>query len=885
MKTSKEVRQEFIDFFRKYDHQFVPSSPVIPQDDPTLLFTNAGMNQFKDVFLGTGTRPYRRAVNSQKCIRVSGKHNDLEEVGHDTYHHTFFEMLGNWSFGDYFKKEAIAWAWELLTKEWQLPREKLWATVFEGDPEDNLAPDEEAEQLWKEITDIRPEQILRFGKKDNFWEMGDTGPCGPCSEIHIDLGPEHCDRTGEPGHVCAVNSGCRRFIELWNLVFIQYNREPSGKLTPLPARHVDTGMGFERILAILQGVNSNYDTDLFLPILQYIGRITGIDYRTATPDQQVAFRVIADHIRMLTFAISDGAIPSNEGRGYVLRRILRRAARYARKLDRHEPFIYQLVPTVVEIMGEAFPEITQKQQYVMEVIKSEEQNFNKTLDRGLEIFAALVRDLKAHNQTVLPGEEAFRLYDTYGFPLDLTRILAQEEGLSVDEAGFQREMEKQRSRARKAARFQATYLAGDDWKIITPSERHSIFLGYERLEAETHIHKLARRDGRWYVVLEETPFYAESGGQVGDHGLIRGQGFELKVVDVQKEGDAIIHICEGPEQLELDSANVLAQVDPAWREPTMRNHTATHLLHAALRRVLGNHVRQAGSLVAPDRLRFDFTHFKKIDRRELERIEWLVNEKIQQDLPVEVIHTEYQKALDMGAMALFGEKYGDRVRVISINGFSKELCGGTHVRHTGQIGPFVIVQETSVASGIRRVEALTGPRAVRFIQQSRDVVQHLDQMLSCSWEQLPEKVKTLLEQLRQTERALQKLKAGQLLDQVDALIKQGREINGIKLVVVDFEAVEVDLLKQLADRLRQKARHTVGLFVNHWPDRANLVCTVTDDLIQKKGLKAGQLVKEAARLAGGGGGGRDHLATAGIKKLDKIPEIKTFLENKLQELH
>ncbi|RMG68460.1 MAG: alanine--tRNA ligase, partial [Calditrichaeota bacterium] len=505
MKTSKEVRQEFIDFFRKYDHQFVPSSPVVPQDDPTLLFTNAGMNQFKDVFLGIGTRPYKRAVNSQKCIRVSGKHNDLEEVGHDTYHHTFFEMLGNWSFGDYFKKEAIAWAWELLTEVWKLPKQRLWATVFEGDPEDNLAPDEEAEQLWKQVTDIRPQQVLRFGKKDNFWEMGDTGPCGPCSEIHIDLGPERCDRADEPGHVCAVNGGCARFIELWNLVFIQYNREPSGKLTPLPARHVDTGMGFERILAVLQGVNSNYDTDLFQPILQHIGRITGLDYRSATPDQQVAFRVIADHIRMLTFAITDGAIPSNEGRGYVLRRILRRAARYARKLDQHEPFIYQLVPTVVDIMGEAFPEVREKQNYVMEVIKSEEESFNKTLDRGLEIFAAMVRKLKSRKQTVFPGEEAFRLYDTYGFPLDLTRILAQEEGLTVDEAGFEREMEKQRTRARQAAKFQAQYLSADDWHIVSPAERHSIFLGYERLEAETRIHKLARRDGRWYVVLVETP--------------------------------------------------------------------------------------------------------------------------------------------------------------------------------------------------------------------------------------------------------------------------------------------------------------------------------------------------------------------------------------------
>ncbi len=883
MKTSKEIRQEFIDFFKKYDHTFVPSSPVIPQDDPTLLFTNAGMNQFKDVFLGIGTRPYKRAVNSQKCIRVSGKHNDLEEVGHDTYHHTFFEMLGNWSFGDYFKKEAIQWAWELLTEVWQLPKDKLWATVFEGDPSEGLEADEEAEALWKSVTDIQPDHVLRFGKKDNFWEMGDTGPCGPCSEIHIDLGPDHCDKQNVPGHVCQVNGDCARYIELWNLVFIQFNRDESGKLHPLPARHVDTGMGFERIVAVLQNVRSNYDTDLFRPLLATIGDIVGLSYDEATPEQQVAFRVIADHVRMLTFSITDGALPGNEGRGYVLRRILRRAARYGRKLDMKEAFIYRVVPTVVDIMGDAFPEIQQRYQHVMEVIKAEEESFNKTLDRGIEIFESIIARLETEGKRTIPGEDAFKLYDTYGFPLDLTRIMAEEKGFQVDEAGFQQAMEKQRERARKAAKFTAQVAAQDDWVVLNPAEKTSVFLGYEVLECETFIHRYLYRDGKYHVVLVETPFYAESGGQLGDRGTIEGSGFTLQVIDTQKEGDDIVHLCILKEGKELTPDPVTARVDKSWRLPTMYNHTATHLLHAALRTVLGDHVTQAGSLVAPDRLRFDFTHFKKIERAQLEEIEWLVNEKIQEDLPVEVLYTEFEKARKMGAMALFGEKYGDWVRVIIIDNFSKELCGGTHVHHTGQIGSFIITQESSIASGVRRIEAITGPQAVTFMQKTRDVVQDLDQLLNTNPDELPAKIQELLEQSRRLEKELQRLQAARVLEKVDDFLKEAETIGEVRLVVQHFSNLEVDLLKQLGDKLRQKAKKTVGFFINHVEDRLNFVCAVTDDVIKQYGIKAGELVKEAAKLAGGGGGGRPHLATAGARQPEKADAVVEFVRKKLAE--
>ncbi|OGB69175.1 MAG: alanine--tRNA ligase [Caldithrix sp. RBG_13_44_9] len=874
MKKSNEIRTEFTNFFKNKGHTFVSSSPVIPTDDPTLLFTNAGMNQFKDVFLGVGTRPFKRAVNSQKCIRVSGKHNDLEEVGHDTYHHTFFEMLGNWSFGDYYKQEAIEWAWELITSYWELPKNNLWATIY--------LDDDEAEKCWQKYTDIVPSQILRFGAKDNFWEMGETGPCGPCSEIHIDLGEGYCNKMHLKGHVCQVNSGCSRFIELWNLVFIQFNRDESGNLHPLPFKHVDTGMGFERIVSVLQRVRSNYDTDIFQPIIQKVEDIAGINYNNCDESKQVAFRVLADHIRMLTFSITDGALPSNEGRGYVLRRILRRASRYARKLDLQKPFIFNLVPVVVEMMGSAFPEIREKQSYVMDVIRSEEENFNRTLDRGLEIFDSLAARISAGGNNLISGTDAFRLYDTFGFPLDLTRVMAAERGLQIDEEGFDQEMEIQRERARQSGKFSMQFDHVDQWNVLKHCSTNSHFVGYEKLAIETEICKFALKNDKYQIVLTETPFYAESGGQVPDVGKLLLDDIELPVVDVQKQGNEIIHFCEASAKLDIIHSKVSAQVDHSHRFLTMYNHTSTHLLHEALRRVLGKHVEQAGSLVSPDRLRFDFTHYKKIEREELFLIESIVNEQIRRNSPLDIFYTDFNKAKEMGARALFGEKYSDQVRVVIVDDFSKELCGGTHVSHTGQIGSFIILQETSIASGVRRIEAITGPRAVEFAQKSRDTLQEIGQVLNTSPDELIKKVINLNNQLRDTEKRLQKIFSEQAVQSVENIIDTAEKIGNLRLAIKLFQEVDIELLKQAADRFRQKNQNGVLLLISQSENRINFVCAVTDDLIHT-GIKAGELVKVLAQVTGGGGGGRPHLATAGGKNPAKLEEAITSLREFLQQ--
>ncbi len=868
MKSSKTIRMEFIDFFRSKGHTVVPSSSVIPYDDPTLLFTNAGMNQFKDVFLGIGTRPYMRAVNSQKCIRVSGKHNDLEEVGHDTYHHTFFEMLGNWSFGDYYKAEAIEWAWELFSSVWKLPKDKLWATVYKDD--------DEAEEFWKIQTDIGHTHILRFDEKDNFWEMGETGPCGPSSEIHFDLGEKYCDKKQLKNHICRVNGDCGRFIELWNLVFIQFNRDENGYLHLLPKKHVDTGMGFERIVAVLQNVKSNYDTDLFLPIIQKVQEITDYSYEKSDEKKRIAFRVLADHIRMLTFSITDGATPSNEGRGYVLRRILRRASRYAKTLNMQEPFIYNLVPEVAKIMADAFPEINEKKEFVMEVIKSEEENFNKTLDRGIEIFENLAEKIISAGDRLIPGKDAFRLYDTYGFPLDLTRIMASEKNLIIDEEGFDREMEKQRERARKAGKFSVQFDQVDQWNVLRHCSSNSNFVGYDTLQIETEICKFARKKGKYYVILTETPFYAEGGGQVADKGKIIVEGVELNVSDVQYEGPEIIHTCEGPENLSIIHSHVIAQVDPSFRFPTMYNHTSTHLLHEALRRVLGNHVHQAGSLVSPERLRFDFTHFKKINRDELEEIERIVNEQIRKDMPLDIFNTDFDHAREMGAMALFGEKYSDQVRVVSIDDFSKELCGGTHVRHTGQIGSFIILQENGVASGVRRIEAITGPQATDFTQKARDILLDISQMLNSTYDEIPQKLQSLNDQIRENDKRLQKLQSEQAVDWMNDIIEKAEKIGKVSLAVQVFHNIETDMLKKAADIFRQKSKAGVLLLISEDKDKLTFVCAVTDDLTGK-GFNAGELVREVAKITGGGGGGRPHLATAGGKNPQKLDEAIEIL--------
>jgi alanyl-tRNA synthetase len=895
--TSNEIRSGFLGFFEERGHRIVPSAPVIPHGDPTLLFTNAGMNQFKDVFLGTGSREYRRAANTQKCIRVSGKHNDLEEVGRDTYHHTFFEMLGNWSFGDYYKEEAIRWAWELLTREWRLEKERLFATVFETD--------EEAEELWRRVTDIDPSHVLRFGKKDNFWEMGETGPCGPCSEIHIDMTP---DKSGGS----LVNAGDPRVMEIWNLVFIQNNRKESGELEDLPAKHVDTGMGFERICAVLQERSSNYDTDLFAPIIGAISQVAGTKY-TGSLDSpsDIAMRVIADHVRMLTFSIADGAIPGNEGRGYVLRRILRRAARFGRTLGMHQPFIHAFAGNVVESLGAAFPEIREKQAHVERVIRAEEEGFSATLDRGLEIFESVVKRIGSGR--VFPGEDAFRLYDTYGFPLDLTRLMAEERGLHVEADRFSELMQEQQARSRESGKEipQILHFMSRD-KDLAASE----FRGYEELETSSTIVELAEG----FVVLDRTPFYAEAGGQVGDTGLLflAGGLAGVRVLDTKRDGKLIAHRVEEP--IGDVGTEVRAKVDTQRRINIQRNHSATHLVHEALRRVLGTHVHQQGSLVAPDRLRFDFPHFGRITPDEIRAIEEMVNAKIREDIRV---LTEVDLPLEQArkipnVKMFFGDKYGDTVRVVFIDEqFSIEFCGGTHVRSTKEIGLLKIISEGSIASGTRRIEAVTGDGIIAYLNERIDEIRKADEQLARLHEELAQ-VETELygapapgkkhsrpslgevappmataEGIREIEARLSerygvlqetgkrladlrketgKHRASRAASRIDSLVADAIPVNGFKLVSSRIAAEDLDQLKSLGDTLRSRLGSGVGVLASVIDEKATFVCVVTDDLIRDRNLLAGRIVGEMAKQVGGKGGGKPHLATAGGREIAKLDE-------------
>ena len=887
-KTARQIRQDFFDYFVERGHTLVPSAPVVPADDPTLLFANAGMNQFKDVFLGTGTRNYRRAVDTQKCIRVSGKHNDLEEVGRDTYHHTYFEMLGNWSFGDYFKAEAIAWAWDLLTRVWGLPKERLYATVFAGDEGDGLPFDDEAERLWRTATDIDPAHVLRFGKKDNFWEMADTGPCGPNSEIHVDLTED-----GSGGSL--VNADDPRVMEIWNLVFIQFNRTAGGVLEPLPAQHVDTGMGFERVVAVLQ-CTDNYGIDLFTPLMDRIGDLVGQRYAAAVAEQQVAFRVVADHVRMLSFSIADGALPSNEGRGYVLRRLLRRAARYGRLLDMAEPFVHRLVPTVAEIYAAQFPEVAARADYIGEVIKAEEASFGRTLGRGLEIFSGIVQQTTAGGGSAVPGGEAFRLYDTFGFPLDLTRVLAEERGLGVDEAGFDAAMQEQRERARRAGKFAAGGVEASEWVAVScaagkPTVDGNVeavtaqaqrFVGYERLAVTTRILQWAFKDDRYHVVLAETPFYAEAGGQMGDRGTITVGALTLNVEDTQRVGDLSICRCRAPADgllLEPDWAQgpVTARVDAARRAPTTSNHTATHLLHMALRRILGDHVHQAGSLVAPDHLRFDFTHWQRVEPEQLGEIERIVTGAVCGDHAVDYFTTAFDAAQRLGAMALFGEKYGDEVRVVRVGGaerpVSLELCGGCHVRRTGQIGPFVITSEGSIASGVRRIEARTGGAALAVVQEQRAALQQVSALVGGAAGEAAQRAEELVQHARQLEKRVKALEAEQSAQQAKRLAAAAEEVGGVRLILHTFEDEQPAALKALAERLRTSAPNTVAFVASTSGGRLAIACAVSDDLAAAGGISAAVLVKEAAAKAGGGGGGKPTLATAGARRAVNLDAV------------
>lgn len=863
--TANQIRFRFVDFFKQKRHTFVPSSPVVPQDDPTLLFTNAGMNQFKAIFLGDTSRGLHRAVNSQKCMRVSGKHNDLEEVGRDHFHHTFFEMLGNWSFGDYYKSEAIAWAWELLTDVWGLPKDRLYATVYHDDPE--------AERLWHETTDIENGRVLRFDEKDNFWEMGETGPCGPCSEIHIDLGPGVCP---EKGHTCGVNvEGCARYMELWNLVFIQYERDRSGALHELPARHIDTGMGLERVVRVLQGVQSNYDTDLFRPVIAEVERLSGRSYRgddTGTP-----FRVIADHIRALVFAITDGAFPSNEGRGYVVRRLLRRAYRFGRELGFHEPFLCKLVGTLVEQMGEAYPEIGERRTVVEEVIRSEEERFGATLEQGIEKFEEMARTCTESGAHELPGKDVFVLYDTYGFPVDLTRLMAGERGLSIDEQGYTEHMEQQKAMGREAGQsHDSSGLTPDGWTVL--ADTAPAFLGYAHDETEASVVRYKLLGNRCLLVLDKTPFYAESGGQVGDRGvLLTRSGTRLEVLDTIKWNDLPLHRIEVPEdfdETELKSP-VTARIESRLRAATRRNHSATHLLQAALRSVLGEHVRQSGSRVGPDELRFDFTHFKAMTESEIDEVEFLVNTWIFNDLPVGTSVEEPEEARKQGAMALFGEKYGDKVRVVKMGDVSMELCGGTHAKATGEIGLFHITAESSISAGIRRIEAVTGFNALELLKRNERTVSRVGAMLKAGEDQLESRIGALQDRVRELQSQLSARQAQSVQERVAELVREASGKDGdISFIVKDMGDLDKKnfslLTGSLSDTIRDSNLDSHVFVVGARDGDKAMISACAGSTAAEQGIHCGELVKAAARKAGGGGGGSPTRAQAGAKDASRL---------------
>jgi len=863
--TSNEIRNQFLNFFKGKEHKIVASAPVVPFDDSTLLFTNAGMNQFKDVFLGQGRREYKRAVDTQKCIRVSGKHNDLEEVGHDTYHHTFFEMLGNWSFGDYYKSEAIEWAWELLTEIWKLPKERLWATVYKDD--------NEAFELWKAKTNINQKHILKFGEKDNFWEMGETGPCGPCSEIHINIG----DDFENPEY---VNAGTPECIEIWNLVFIQYNRDEKGTLHDLPEKHVDTGMGFERICAVLQKKNSNYDTDIFYPIIEEIVKLSKIKIEKNLSEEALAkseeikipMRVIADHIRALTFAISDGAVPGNEGRGYVLRRILRRAARYGRKINLSEPFLYQIVDVLVQTMGDVFPEIKEKQNYVKKVIKGEEESFNATLDRGIELFEEIIEKLNKKNEKLIPGEDVFKLYDTYGFPVDLTNIMAIEKGFSIDEVKFNELMSQQKDRAREASKekFSSVNVSLNDTKGFQFSNNEpTVFTGYDELKTKSKITGLRRENNTELVILDKSPFYVEAGGQVDDTGSLILANSKFNVVDLLKVDNKIIHVVENDSKKILQpETELIAEVDWKYRWDVMRNHSVTHFLHASLRKILGTHVQQAGSYVGPEHLRFDFTHFTKPSPEELRDIEILVNEQLRRNLPMfHHRNIPFEEAKKMGALMFFGDKYGDKVNVVQFGDFTMEFCGGTHVKNSSEIGLFKITSEASIASGVRRIEAVTGAGVEKYIQSQ------LDHM-----KQFSQRIDELLDTKKKLEKEISDLKLKEKLGQLDHILSLHSSEKGIKVFKGKVQADSMDELKSFGDELRNKMGSGVGVLFSQIEDKVGIVSVVSDDLIKEKKLNAGKIVGELAKLVGGGGGGRPHLATAGGKDVSGIPAAISKVE-------
>ena len=860
--NSDEIRQSFFDFFKSKEHAVVPSSPVVLPADPTLLFTNAGMNQFKEVFLGTREASETRVANTQKCIRVSGKHNDLEEVGHDTYHHTFFEMLGNWSFGDYYKRDAIAYAWELMTEVWKLDKNRIWVTVY--------LSDDEAFNLWSEVTDIDPSHILRFDEKDNFWEMGETGPCGPCSEIHYDLTPKG------NANASLVNADNPEVIEIWNLVFIQYNRRSDGSLDDLAAKHVDTGMGFERICSVLQQKVSNYDTDIFTPLIEKVAELSGRSY---DGNDAIAMRVIADHIRTLSIAISDGVLPSNDGRGYVLRRLLRRAVRYGRNLGFKQPFLCDLFPTLEVQLGKIFPELVNQRDTIIRALMNEEESFSKTLDRGITRFEKVASSLSDGSD--FPGEEAFSLYDTYGFPFDLTSLMASEKGLCIDEKVFTKLMEEQRARARASRDTGSQNAQMDLISDLVANNIQCEFLGYHKTFCDTEI--LAVLDSG-ALVLKETPFYPEGGGQQGDRGELKGPNFAFEVTDTQKPSEGIIiHIGKVLYGSPEVGMKVMAGIDRYRRGQMRRNHTATHLLNAALRDIVDSSIKQAGSLVSAERLRFDFNYFEAIPIEELQQIEQVVNHEIMKNTAVETREMALADVQNNPRIqAVFDDKYGDRVRVVGVGDFSQELCGGTHVQFTGDIGSFRIVSESSIASGVRRIEAVTGMEAVDWTAEEHELLIGVSQKLSVKPDELPARIISLNNQLREAEKKIKSMQSQLATSNIDSYIEKLIEINGVPFLSLHIGELPMDNLRQVLDQLRQKISSGVILVASESSGKACFAASISDDFVNK-GIHAGQLIGKVAAVADGGGGGKPEKAQAGGKDPSKIEdalrEAKKYLES------
>ena len=867
--TAKEIRESYKKFFESKEHLIVPSAPMVVKDDPTLMFTNAGMNQFKDIILGNVQPKCRRMADSQKCLRVSGKHNDLEEVGHDTYHHTMFEMLGNWSFGDYFKKEAIGWAWEYIVDVLKINPANLYATVFEGSPEEGLERDNEAAAIWEQF--LPKDHIINGNKHDNFWEMGDTGPCGPCSELHVDSRPVE-EKAKLPGREL-VNKDHPQVIEIWNLVFMQYNRKADGSLEPLPAKVIDTGMGFERLVRTLQGKTSNYDTDVFQPIIKVIGDMAGKQYGQ-DEKTDVAMRVVADHLRAIAFSIADGQLPSNAKAGYVIRRILRRAVRYGYTfLDQKEAFIYKLVPTLIAEMGEAFPEIAAQKELIMKVMKEEEDSFLRTLANGIKLLNDVMDEVKAAGKTVIPGEEAFKLFDTFGFPLDLTELICRENGMTVDEAGFNVEMQKQKERARNAAQVEM-----GDWTILNEAE--SLFVGYDYTEYTCHILKyreVKQKKGVVYeVVLDQTPFYAEMGGEVGDTGVLVNENETINVVDTKKENGQSIHIVD---KLPQDAtAEFMACIDVDRRRAIEANHTCTHLLDEALREVLGTHVEQKGSLVTADSLRFDFSHFEKVTPEQLREVEHIVNEKIRANIPLEEFRdTPIEEAKKLGAIALFGEKYGDKVRVVKF-GTSVEFCGGCHAHATGQLGMVRIISESSIAAGVRRIEAITGKKVEEMLDMAQDLISDLRSLFNNAPDLMSTIQKAIAEN-KELQAQVAEFTAQKAQEFKKSLIEQAQTINGVK-VIKGVLPIDAQSAKDMAFQLRTQFPEQLLVAIACAPGGKPLLTVALSDDLVKEGKNAGQLVREAAKLMQGGGGGQAHFATAGGKNsegmkaaVDKVIEL------------